>query len=713
MNIKNSAADMMEQISELIDTLPHQVWTADSDGNLTFVNKRVTDYAHEPRDVALGEGWYDLIHAEDLPLTIQKWAEAQATAQPYNALFRLKRWDGKYIWHLAKALPKFDADGRIIEWVGTTTDLSEREYEIQQLQRLTNLLDESQQIAKVGGWELDVASGYLFWTDETYRIFDTSPYEFNPNVDAGLDLYLPEAKEALSTALNEAITNGKDYDLELETYTTKGRKIDVRTTCRVTQRDNKTVKLTGIIQDISQQKRIYRDLEASNYALEKANKELTNIAHYDALTQLPNRTLLTVRLEQAMTSAKRRGTMVAVAYLDLDGFKYVNDVHSHNLGDDVLVTIAGRLSDAMRESDTLARIGGDEFVIVLTDLTNATGCDRSLTRLLEAVADPIIINEVLINVTVSIGVTIYPQDDLISDQLLRHAGQAMFIAKQAGKNRTHYFDIEKDTKIKNLHEELQAIKSALRQDEFVLHYQPKVNMSSGKIVGAEALIRWEHPEQGTLSPAHFLPLIEEDELSIEVGEWVIHTALSQIESWQHTGINLPVSVNVGALQLIQDNFIDRLQVILNRFPDVDPSQLELEILETNGLNDMNHVSHVIRTCNQLGVNFSLDDFGTGYSSLTYLKRLPAQFLKIDQSFVRDMLDDPEDMAIVKGIIGLADAFGIEVIAEGVETDEQIRVLLACGCELAQGFGFARPMPATELPVWINAWELKNTGKAPD
>lgn len=704
---------MMEQISELIDTLPHQVWTADSDGNLTFVNKRVTDYAHEPRDVALGEGWYDLIHAEDLPLTIQKWAEAQATAQPYNALFRLKRWDGKYIWHLAKALPKFDADGRIIEWVGTTTDLSEREYEIQQLQRLTNLLDESQQIAKVGGWELDVASGYLFWTDETYRIFDTSPYEFNPNVDAGLDLYLPEAKEALSTALNEAITNGKDYDLELETYTTKGRKIDVRTTCRVTQRDNKTVKLTGIIQDISQQKRIYRDLEASNYALEKANKELTNIAHYDALTQLPNRTLLTVRLEQAMTSAKRRGTMVAVAYLDLDGFKYVNDVHSHNLGDDVLVTIAGRLSDAMRESDTLAHIGGDEFVIVLTDLTNATGCDRSLTRLLEAVADPIIINEVLINVTVSIGVTIYPQDDLISDQLLRHAGQAMFIAKQAGKNRTHYFDIEKDTKIKNLHEELQAIKSALRQDEFVLHYQPKVNMSSGKIVGAEALIRWEHPEQGTLSPAHFLPLIEEDELSIEVGEWVIHTALSQIESWQHTGINLPVSVNVGALQLIQDNFIDRLQVILNRFPDVDPSQLELEILETNGLNDMNHVSHVIRTCNQLGVNFSLDDFGTGYSSLTYLKRLPAQFLKIDQSFVRDMLDDPEDMAIVKGIIGLADAFGIEVIAEGVETDEQIRVLLACGCELAQGFGFARPMPATELPVWINAWELKNTGKAPD
>lgn len=435
-------------------------------------------------------------------------------------------------------------------------------------------------------------------------------------------------------------------------------------------------------------------------------RQLEHIAHYDVLTGLPNRVLLTDRLHQAMAQTHRRQEKLAVAYLDLDGFKTINDNYGHDFGDLVLKTVATRMKKALREGDTLARLGGDEFVAVLINLTGPEASNQLLLRLLEAAAEPAWIGDLQLQVSTSIGVTFYPQaDEIEADQLLRQSDQAMYQAKLAGKNRYHLFDAEQDRSVRGRHESLERIRTALAEREFVLHYQPKVNMRSGQLVGVEALIRWQHPEYGLLPPSRFLPMIESHPIAVELGEWVIESALEQMNNWKKTGLAIPVvCVNVGAQHLQQPNFVYRLKAILDRHLDIDPSELELEILETSALDDIDQVSWVIHACHNLGVNCALDDFGTGYSSLSYLKRLPTDTIKIDQSFVRDMLEDPEDLAIIEGVLGMASAFHRRVIAEGVETFEHGTKLLQMGCELAQGYSIARPMPADKLPDWVTSWQ---------
>jgi EAL domain-containing protein (putative c-di-GMP-specific phosphodiesterase class I) len=312
---------------------------------------------------------------------------------------------------------------------------------------------------------------------------------------------------------------------------------------------------------------------------------------------------------------------------------------------------------------------------------------------------------VVLQGSVSIGVSYYPQEhDVEPEQLLRQADQAMYQAKLAGKNRYHVFDAAYDCTLRAHLESLERIGLALVRGEFVLHYQPKVNMVSGQIIGVEALIRWQHPEKGLLAPASFLPEIENHPLAVSVGEWVIDTALAQAEVFHAIGLDIPVSVNIGARQLQQNDFVARLRDILASHPEVNPESLELEVVETSALADLTQVSLVIENCQRMGVKFALDDFGTGYSSLTYLKRLPVELLKIDQSFVRNMLNDPDDLAILQGVIALAMAFRRKVIAEGVETVAHGTALLQLGCELAQGYGIARPMPAGDLPAWAATWQ---------
>lgn len=437
--------------------------------------------------------------------------------------------------------------------------------------------------------------------------------------------------------------------------------------------------------------------------MKEHEQELEHIAHYDVLTNLPNRLLVADRLQQALTQSQRRAHSVAVVYLDLDSFKEINDQHGHEMGDELLIALAQRMRKVLRDGDTLARIGGDEFVAVLVDLECPDDCKPVLARLLQAASEPVTRGEQVLHVSASIGVTIYPQDGVDADLLLRHADQAMYLAKQAGKNRYHLFDIDHDMATNTRRESLEGIRLAIVQQELVLYYQPKVNMKSGQVVGAEALVRWQHPTRGLLLPGAFLPMIEDHPVSVELGEWVIDRALTQMSEWRAGGLEMSVSVNVGARQLQHSDFVSRLAALLAAHPDVAPACLELEILETSALEDIVQVSRVMRACRVLGVSFALDDFGTGYSSLTYLKRLPVDTLKIDQSFVRNMLDDPEDLAIIEGVVGLASAFHRQVIAEGVETVAHGELLLTLGCELAQGFGIGRPMPPADLPAWVTSW----------
>jgi diguanylate cyclase (GGDEF)-like protein/PAS domain S-box-containing protein len=458
-----------------------------------------------------------------------------------------------------------------------------------------------------------------------------------------------------------------------------------------------------VVRDARGVARNYVALFTDITAMKEHQQQLEHIAHYDALTGLPNRVLLADRLHQAIAQARRRETLMAVVYLDLDGFKEVNDSHGHETGDGLLIALSQRMKEALREGDTLARPGGDEFVIVLADLATVAECEIVLIRLLHAAAAPAQIGDRVLKVSASLGVTLFPIDDGDADSLLRHADQAMYQAKQAGKNRYHLFDVDQDAAVSIRRESLDHIRRAFDGREFVLYYQPKVNMRTGTVVGAEALIRWQHPARGLLPPADFLPIIEDHPIGVELGEWVIETVLLQIRDWNAAGLDIPVSVNVGARQLQQGDFAARLSQMLTARPEVRPGQLELEILETSALEDVAQVSERMHACRALGVSFALDDFGTGYSSLTYLKRLPANLLKIDQSFVRDMLDDPDDLAIVKGVIGLATAFRRKIIAEGVETVAHGSRLLSLGCDLAQGHGIARPMPAAALPGWAAAW----------
>ncbi len=446
----------------------------------------------------------------------------------------------------------------------------------------------------------------------------------------------------------------------------------------------------------------------SDITLQKEHeRQLKHIAHYDALTSLPNRVLLTDRLHQAILRAKRSGQRLGLAYIDLDGFKAINDNHGHEVGDRLLMAIGERMRHAVRESDTIARLGGDEFVAVLAELDPLDNdlCHTLVQRLLAAASHPLHVDGRVLQVSASIGVTFYPQEDGIdADQLLRQADQAMYQAKLAGKNRYHIFDAEQDRNLRGHHEELKRIEQGLERNEFILHYQPKVNMCSGEVIGVEALIRWQHPERGLLSPATFLHQVEQHPLSARIDQWVLQQALHQLQQWQQQGVILNVGVNIAPQYLQQPDFVTQLTTLLALYPELSPSQLSLEVLESSALADIANVSAVIRDCARIGVGFSLDDFGTGYSSLTYLKRLPAHELKIDQSFVRDMLHDPDDLAILEGVLGLATAFRRQIIAEGVESIEHGVLLLQLGCERAQGYGIARPMSASQILEWLPQWQ---------
>lgn len=404
-----------------------------------------------------------------------------------------------------------------------------------------------------------------------------------------------------------------------------------------------------------------------------------------------------------MAQTQRNQTQLAVCYLDLDDFKPINDTCGHDIGDLVLIEVAHRLEGCLRSGDTVARIGGDEFVLLLQGFAGFNECSDTVERILKSISQPMHFGGNTLAISASLGVTLYPEDNASPDTLLRHADQAMYLAKRSGRNRFRLYDLEEDLLAQSRAKKIRRIEQALLNHEFVLYYQPQVDLHTGRVVGAEALIRWQHPQQGLLLPAEFLPIIDNHPLEIALGDWVIATALEQIAHWSEAGVNLRVSINITAQQLQQPDFTQKLAREIARHPAIRPGQLELEVLETSTMKDLEAVSGVMRACQDSHVSFALDDFGTGYSSLTYLRRLPVAILKIDQSFVRGMLDSRDDLAIVNGILGMAKAFNLSVIAEGVETVEHGNMLIRLGCCIAQGYGIARPMPAGALLAWIDEW----------
>lgn len=653
------------------------------------------------------ENWPTFVHPVDLAKAMESIdLHCKGLTPSHEMELRLRTKSGEWKWVLTRGkIVAMDDDGNPLLMSGTHTDIAaKREAEAalqeseQKFRQQTQRLEEVIFGTDAGTWEWNVQTDDAVlnarWAEMLGYTLDELLQLCNGSLKrtALAVLVHPDGLKHAGDVMERCFNHETEtFDCEVQMQHQNGHWVWVLARGRVVEwtDDGKPLRMSGTHQDITQMK--------------KSEQQLLHIAHFDLLTGLPNRVLLGERLQRAMAQSQRRGDTVAVAYLDLDGFKEVNDRHGHDVGDELLIALAQRMKATMREIDTLARIGGDEFVAVLVDLASPLDCHPALARLLQAASEQVILGDAVLQVSASIGVTLSPQDGADADQLLRHADQAMYLAKQAGKNRYQLFDVGQAAAVEAQRESLDRIRRAMDRHEFVLHYQPKVNMKTGELIGAEALIRWQHPERGLLPPAAFLPIIENHTISVEVGEWVIDSALAQITQWKGAGLDIPVSVNVSARQLQQADFALRLSELLGAHPDVQPNSLELEILETSALEDIKNVSEVMFACRKIGVRFALDDFGTGYSSLTYLKSLPADVLKIDQTFVRDMLDDTDDLAIVEGVMGLANAFRRIAIAEGVETIAHGELLLSLGCELAQGYAIARPMPAADFPGWAASW----------
>ncbi|OWW19308.1 putative bifunctional diguanylate cyclase/phosphodiesterase [Noviherbaspirillum denitrificans] len=428
-------------------------------------------------------------------------------------------------------------------------------------------------------------------------------------------------------------------------------------------------------------------------------------ATHDALTGLPNRILLADRLQQAIHQAERDGGIAAVAFIDLDHFKFINDSLGHQVGDELLKVVAARLKSCMRASDTVARQGGDEFVIVLSNQKSLESVTDTIRRIIAVVAEPAQASGLDLHVTCSVGISVFPSDGHDAETLLRHADSAMYKAKELGRNNFVYFAAEMNAHATQRLDMLNSLRHAVANNEFVLQFQPKIHLATGKVVGAEALIRWRHPLRGMVPPGSFIPLAEESGLIIEIGEWVLRTACAQNMAWQRAGFPaIPISVNLSPRQLVRGDIVALVAEVLHE-SGLAPHCLELEITETVVMRDVDKSLVILKKLKELGVKISIDDFGTGYSSLNYLKRFPVDTLKIDRSFVSDIADDQDDAAIVKAVISLAHILNLRVVAEGVEAEEQRRFLLENGCDEVQGYYFGRPVPSESFAgKWLQAKE---------
>ncbi len=452
---------------------------------------------------------------------------------------------------------------------------------------------------------------------------------------------------------------------------------------QVAQRTSELKSANGkLIQDLEERKRV--------------EQSIRHMAHHDALTGLPNRALFRDRLTHAMAQADRYHQILAVLFLDLDRFKAINDTLGHNVGDELLKLAAERLRSCIRDCDTVARLGGDEFTIIVDDIVEIQDAAVVAQKILDTISQPFNLHGHEVFISVSIGLTLYPNDDENADNLLRNADSAMYRAKEYGRNNYQFYVADMNVKARERLMLENQLRRALDRNEFALYYQPRVDLFSGRVIGAEALLRWRHPDMGLVPPAQFIPILEDTGMIIPVGEWVLQQAAQQNRTWQDLGLpRIRMAVNLSVRQFVQKDLAGSILAILERV-GLSPEYLELEITEDLLLeHNQTNIITLTKLRNQ-GIHISIDDFGTGYSSLSYLKRLPIDTLKIDQSFLRDIENDPDNKAITSAIIAMAGSLHLNVLAEGVETEEQLAFLRAQGCNEIQGFSFSQPLTAEEF-----------------
>ncbi|WP_229724021.1 putative bifunctional diguanylate cyclase/phosphodiesterase [Oxalicibacterium solurbis] len=655
-------------------------WTMEfvSEGCLALTGYREEDILFNSRIS------YDQItHPDDRRHVRTTILEAVARNCRFDIEYRIVRADGsiRWVWERGTNITRDVLEGFI-------QDITERKQADEALREAERRYRSIFENAIEGIYQSTPNDGYLAVNPALARMYGyASPQEMIAVLrDIDHQLYVDPHRRAEFVRLMEqdnVVTN-----FESRIYRRNGEIIWISENARaVHDSSGKLLFFEGTVEAITERK------------LHEA--EIRFQATHDALTGLPNRTLLYDRMQQAMLHSQRYGNLTAIAFLDLDQFKFINDSLGHQVGDELLKITAQRLKSCLRESDTVARQGGDEFVLLLTSQPNEESITQTMQRVLHEVAQPWTANDLEFRITCSVGITLYPNDGRDAETLLKHADSAMYKAKELGRNMFQYYSAEMNSTVTDRLELLNRLRQAIPNDELVLHYQPKLNLASGEIIGVEALIRWNSPHSGLVSPGAFIPLAEETGLIIPIGEWVLQTACRRNRAWQDAGYPpVVISVNLSPRQLARGDIVQQVERVLAE-TGLDAQWLELEITESVMATDVEKSFAMLTELRAMGVRISLDDFGTGYSSLSYLKRFPVDTLKIDQSFVRDIAIDGNSAAIVRAIVSLGHNLNLNVLAEGIETAEQSALLRQNGCNEGQGYLISRPVPEQDFLKLLN------------
>ncbi|MDP1929649.1 MAG: EAL domain-containing protein [Thiobacillus sp.] len=607
--------------------------------------------------------------------------------EAFDVEYRIERADGRVGWVLERGVGIRDASGRLAWIEGYIQDISERMAANAMLREAVRRYSSIFEHATEGIFQTTPEGRYLDANPALARIYGhASPDALIDHLhDISRQLYvLPERRAAFVRLMHE---QGAVRNFESQVYRHDGRIIWISENARAVMNSDGSVQFfEGTVVDITERKQHEDELEYQ--------------ASHDSLTGLPNRLLLRDRIEQAIAKARRDGHRVAVVFVDLDHFKLINDSLGHHVGDRLLLEVAGRLMSCIRSHDSVARQGGDEFVLVLTEQHGEDDTLAIITRLLEVISQPWVDDGREYGLSCSVGISCYPKDGDDPDALLRCADAAMYQAKASGRSTYHVYTPELNQAISERLELENSLRHALERAEFRVYYQPRIDTVSGRIIGAEALIRWDCPGRGLIPPDSFISIAEETGLIIPIGQWILQEACRQNSAWQRAGLPpISVSVNLSPIQFRHAGLVQSVADALQQ-ANLDPACLELELTESFVMHDAERINVAMQSLKALGVDIAVDDFGTGYSSLSYLKRFPVDRLKVDKSFVRDIDSDPDDAAIVRAIITLGHALGLKVVAEGVETQAHLEFLQQHGCDELQGYYFSRPVPAAEMETLL-------------
>lgn len=549
------------------------------------------------------------------------------------------------------------------------------------------LLEEMSSMAHVGGWEFDLKSGRGHWTKEVALMYDLDP-NTAVTIETGLSVYKGEWLEKIQTVFNKAIHKKTSYDLILQMKTAKGNKKWVRIIGSPVIQNGEVIMVRGSMQDMTTQK--------------IAEEKVEWLTNFDSLTGLPKRILFKDRVEYAINIAYHTKALIALLYVDLDHFKNINDSLGHDVGDALLLQVSKRMQSVLREEDMLSRNGGDEFIIVLPGI-DTDGAARIAEKLINIISQSFTIEQFEVGITPSIGIGLYPIDGSTFEALIGSADAAMYRAKHDGRNCYRFVTVEMQAHSSRKIELENSLKQALQRNELEIYYQPQISMSTESLIGAEALLRWNHPTMGIVSPAEFIPIAEESGQIVIIGEWVLRNALGQLKRWTEEGMQpFVMAINLSAIQFRQPQLVSSIISILEELK-VPVEYLELELTEGVTMENPLYAIELINELHSHGIQMSIDDFGTGYSSLNYLKQFRVDKLKIDQSFIRDIAENPEDMTLVNTIINMAHNLNMTTIAEGVETAEQLAILRKLGCDEIQGYYFSKPLPSIEFEQFVRGY----------